>query len=43
MWFIYRSQKNVIAINDEAHYCYRRRVGGDDEETLTDDDRKEAE
>jgi hypothetical protein len=31
--------KNVIVINDEAHHCYRRRAGGE-EEKLTGDDRK---
>jgi len=36
------NKKNVIVINDEAHHCYRRRVG-DEEEKLTGDDRKEAE
>jgi len=34
--------KELIVINDEAHHCYRRRVGGV-EEKLTGDDRKEAE
>jgi hypothetical protein len=23
-------KKNIIVINDEAHHCYRRRVGDDD-------------
>ena len=36
------TKRNVIVINDEAHHCYRRRVGGV-EERLTGDDRKEAE
>lgn len=35
------NKKNIIVINDEAHHCYRRRVGGEDEK-LTGDDRKEA-
>ena len=32
----------VNVINDEAHHCYRHKVGGDDEGKLTGDDRKEA-
>ena len=36
------TKKNIVVINDEAHHCYRRRVGGEDE-TLKGDDRKEAE
>lgn len=36
------SLKNVIVINDEAHHCYRERPV-EEEETLTGDDRKEAE
>jgi len=36
------SKRNIIVINDEAHHCYRRRVGGV-EEKLTGDDRVEAE
>ena len=36
------NKKNIIVINDEAHHCYRRRVG-DDEVKLKGDDRKEAE
>ncbi|MCY2987736.1 MAG: DEAD/DEAH box helicase family protein [Planctomycetota bacterium] len=36
------TKHNIIAINDEAHHCYRRWVGND-EEKLTGDDRKEAE
>lgn len=36
------NKKNIIVINDEAHHCYRRRVGGDDVK-LKGDDRKEAE
>jgi hypothetical protein len=26
-----------VVINDEAHHCYRRRVGGDEEERLTEE------
>ncbi|MDE0211505.1 MAG: DEAD/DEAH box helicase family protein, partial [Boseongicola sp.] len=35
--------RNVLALNDEAHHCYREKVGEDDEGKLTGDDRKEAE
>jgi type III restriction enzyme len=35
--------KNILAINDEAHHCYREKPNGDEEETLKGDDRKEAE
>ena len=35
------NKKNVIIINDEAHHCYRRKVGGE-EVKLTGDERKEA-
>jgi type III restriction enzyme len=34
--------KNVLVLNDEAHHCYREKPISD-EETLTGDDRKEAE
>jgi len=36
------NKKNIVVINDEAHHCYRRRVGGE-EVKLTGDERKEAE
>ncbi|MBT9148869.1 MAG: BPTD_3080 family restriction endonuclease [Dehalococcoidia bacterium] len=36
------NKKNIIVINDEAHHCYRRRVGGE-EIKLVGDERKEAE
>jgi type III restriction enzyme len=36
------NKKNIVVLNDEAHHCYRRRVGGD-EVALKGDDRKEAE
>jgi type III restriction enzyme len=36
------NKKNIIVINDEAHHCYRRRVGGEDVR-LVGDERKEAE
>jgi type III restriction enzyme len=35
--------KNVMAVNDEAHHCYREKSGEDDEPDLKGDDRKEAE
>ena len=36
------TKKNILVINDEAHHCYRRRVGGE-EIKLVGDERKEAE
>ena len=36
------TKKNIIVLNDEAHHCYRRKPDGEDE-TLTGDDRNEAE
>ena len=35
--------KNILAINDEAHHCYREKPGEDQEGDLRGDDRKEAE
>jgi type III restriction enzyme len=35
--------KNILAINDEAHHCYREKPGETDEEDLKGDDKKEAE
>ena len=35
--------KNVLVLNDEAHHCYRERLGSADEDDLKGDDRKEAE
>jgi type III restriction enzyme len=35
--------KNILAINDEAHHCYREKPGSDEDEDLKGDDRKEAE
>ncbi len=35
--------KNILAINDEAHHCYRAKPNSGEEETLKGDDRKEAE
>ena len=34
--------KNVMVINDEAHHCYREKPQNDDVETLTGEDKKEA-
>jgi type III restriction enzyme len=38
------SKRNIVVLNDEAHHCYRRRVGGDDLEAdlLTGEDKREA-
>jgi type III restriction enzyme len=36
------NKRNIIVLNDEAHHCYRRRVGNQ-EEKLTADDRRDAE
>ena len=36
------AKKNIIVINDEAHHCYRRRAGGQ-EEKVTGEERKEIE
>ncbi len=35
--------RNVLALNDEAHHCYREKPGEGDEGRFTGDDRKEAE
>ncbi|MGK2872737.1 MAG: BPTD_3080 family restriction endonuclease, partial [Alphaproteobacteria bacterium] len=35
--------KNILAINDEAHHCYREKPAADDAEALKGDDRAEAE
>lgn len=35
--------KNILAINDEAHHCYREKPREIDDEELKGDDRKEAE
>ena len=34
--------KNVMALNDEGHHCYRQKPDGDDEGPLTREDRSEA-
>jgi type III restriction enzyme len=36
------TKKNILVLNDEAHHCYRRRVGGE-EIKLVGQERKEAE
>ena len=35
--------KNILAINDEAHHCYREKPSDPDEEDLKGDEKKEAE
>jgi type III restriction enzyme len=35
--------KNIMAMNDEAHHCYREKPGDGDEDKLKGDERKEAE
>jgi type III restriction enzyme len=35
--------KNILVLNDEAHHCYREKVGDEDEEALKGDERAEAE
>jgi type III restriction enzyme len=35
--------KNIFAINDEAHHCYREKTQDEDAEALTGDEKKEAE
>jgi len=35
--------KRVIAINDEAHHCYRQKIGDNEEGDLEREDKKEAE
>lgn len=35
--------KNILAINDEAHHCYREKPQEEDDEELKGDDKKEAE
>ncbi len=38
------TKRNIVVINDEAHHCYRRRVGADEDEIeqLTGEDKREA-
>lgn len=35
--------KNILALNDEAHHCYREKPPEEDDEALKGDERKEAE
>ncbi|MGH7936319.1 MAG: restriction endonuclease, partial [Chthoniobacterales bacterium] len=35
-------RKNIIVLNDEAHHCYRHKVGGETEEDLTGEEKEEA-
>src|SRR2546421_2062818 len=35
--------KNILVLNDEAHHCYREKVGSDEEEELKGEERQEAE
>jgi type III restriction enzyme len=35
--------KNILALNDEAHHCYREKPEKEDDDELKGDDRKEAE
>lgn len=35
--------KNIIAMNDEAHHCYREKPGQDDEDDLASEEKEEAE
>src|SRR5580700_10931200 len=34
--------ENIVVMNDEAHHCYREKVGSGEEEKLTAEDRQEA-
>ncbi|MEW5959103.1 MAG: BPTD_3080 family restriction endonuclease [Chloroflexota bacterium] len=36
------AMKNIMAINDEAHHCYREKSGSEEEEQLKGDERDEA-
>jgi type III restriction enzyme len=35
--------KNILVLNDEAHHCYREKVGSEEEEELKGEERQEAE
>jgi len=37
------TKKGIVVLNDEAHHCYRRRAGTQDEEKLKGEERREAE
>ena len=34
--------RNIMALNDEGHHCYRRKPGDDDEGRLSREERQEA-
>ena len=36
------AMKNIMALNDEGHHCYRRKPGEEDERPLTAEERQEA-
>ena len=40
----FMNRKNIIVLNDEAHHCYRHKVGGENEngEPLTAEEKDEA-
>ena len=35
--------KNILVLNDEAHHCYREKVGADEERELKGDEKEEVE
>src|SRR5436305_6531255 len=35
--------KNILVLNDEAHHCYREKVGADEERELKGDEKEEGE
>ena len=35
--------KNILVLNDEAHHCYRHKVGAEDEEDVKGEEKREAE
>ena len=35
-------RKNIVVINDEAHHCYRHKVGEEEEEKVAAEEREEA-
>jgi type III restriction enzyme len=35
--------KNILVLNDEAHHCYRHKVGAEDEEAVKGEEKQEAE
>src|SRR5207245_1163667 len=36
-------RKSIVVLNDEAHHCYRHKVGGEEEDVLRGEEREEAE